>query len=100
MDWLEDMQTNLWIFPRGLDRDGGLGEKGLKWTSKYGSVVASIYEAGTADGMNETGFVANLLFLVESEYPAANNDTRPQISIAAWTQYLLENFCNGGRGRH
>lgn len=25
MDWLEDMQTNLWIFPRGMTRDGGMG---------------------------------------------------------------------------
>ena len=45
MDWLEDMQTNLWIFPRGMKPDGGMGEKGLKWTSKYGSVIASVYEA-------------------------------------------------------
>ena len=64
MDWLEDMQTNLWIFPRGMKHDGGMGEKGFKWTSKYGSVIASVYEAATADGMNERGFVANLLFLV------------------------------------
>ncbi len=92
MDWLEDMQTNLWIFPRGMERDGGMGEKGLKWTSKYGSVIASVYEAGTADGMNEKGLVANLLFLVESEYPSATSDTRPQVSIAAWTQYILDSF--------
>jgi penicillin V acylase-like amidase (Ntn superfamily) len=34
MDWLEDMQTNLWIFPRGMKHDGGMGEKGFKWTSR------------------------------------------------------------------
>lgn len=92
MDWLEDMHTNLWIFPRGMQRDGGMGDKGFKWTSKYGSVIASVYEAGTADGMNEKGLVANLLFLVESEYPSGKNDTHPQMSIAAWTQYLLDSF--------
>ncbi|MCP9915650.1 linear amide C-N hydrolase [Cyanobium sp. ATX 6F1] len=92
MDWLEDMQTNLWIFPRGMKRDGGMGVKGLQWVSHYGSVIASVYEAGTADGMNEKGLVANLLFLVESEYPSAKNDTRPQVSIAAWTQYVLDRF--------
>ncbi|MGL4421856.1 MAG: linear amide C-N hydrolase, partial [Gemmataceae bacterium] len=27
MDWMEDMQTNLWIFPRGMKRDGGLGKE-------------------------------------------------------------------------
>ena len=92
MDWLEDMQTNLWIFPRGMTRDGGMGDQGFRWTSQYGSVIASVYEAGTADGMNEQGLVANLLFLVESEYPSDQGDTRPQISIAAWTQYVLDNF--------
>jgi len=33
-----------------------------------------------------------LLFLVESEYPSATSDTRPQVSIAAWTQYILDSF--------
>ncbi|MEI8186910.1 MAG: linear amide C-N hydrolase [Chlorobiaceae bacterium] len=92
MDWLEDMHTNLWIFPQGIKRDGGMGDKGFKWTSRYGSVIASIYEAGTADGMNEQGLVANLLFLSESKYPDKKGDNRPQISISAWTQYILDNF--------
>ena len=92
MDWLEDMHTNLWIFPQGMKRDGGMGENGYKWTSKYGSVIASVYEAGTADGINEQGFVANLLFLTETKYPEKKGDKRPQISISAWTQYMLDNF--------
>jgi penicillin V acylase-like amidase (Ntn superfamily) len=92
MDWSEDMQTNLWLFPRGMERNGGVGEQGFRWTSRYGSVIASVYEAGTSDGMNERGLVANLLFLVETEYPSAAGDTRPVMSIAAWTQYVLDNF--------
>lgn len=60
MDWVEDMETNLWVFPRGMKRDGGLGKGSLEWTSKYGSVVASVYEGGSADGMNEKGLAANL----------------------------------------
>jgi choloylglycine hydrolase len=28
----------------------------------FGSVVTSIYEGGTADGVNEKGLVANLLY--------------------------------------
>ncbi|MEI7685439.1 MAG: linear amide C-N hydrolase [Planctomycetota bacterium] len=91
MDWVEDMQTNLWIFPRGMKRDGGLGKGSLEWTSKYGSVVASVYEGGSADGMNEKGLVANLLYLAESEY-AATDDKRPGVCITAWAQYLLDNF--------
>jgi penicillin V acylase-like amidase (Ntn superfamily) len=90
MDWMEDMQTNLWVFPRGMKRDGGLGKGSLEWASKYGSVIASVYEGGTADGMNEKGFVANMQYLGESEYPAM--DQRPTICISAWAQYLLDNF--------
>ena len=91
MDWVEDMHTNLWVFPRGMKRDGGLGKGSLQWTSKHGSVVASVYEGGTADGMNEKGFVANLLYLAESEYSVAD-DQRPGVCITAWAQYLLDNF--------
>lgn len=91
MDWVEDMQTNLWVFPRGMNRDGGLGKGSLEWTSKYGSIVASVYEGGTADGMNEKGFVANILYLAESEYPAAD-DKRLGVCISAWAQYMLDNF--------
>jgi choloylglycine hydrolase len=75
-----------------MQRDGGLGPGSLEWTSKHGSVVASLYEGGTADGMNERGLVANLLYLAESEYPAAAGDKRPTMVISAWAQYVLDNF--------
>jgi penicillin V acylase-like amidase (Ntn superfamily) len=91
MDWMEDMASNLWIFPEGLKRDGAAGSKSIQWTSKFGSVVVSGYEAGSADGLNEKGLVANLLYLSEADYgqPVAN---RPFLSIAAWPQYVLDNF--------
>jgi choloylglycine hydrolase len=93
MDWKEDLASNLWIFPRGMARDGALGESSFRWTSRYGSVVTSIYEGGTADGINERGLVANLLYLAESEYPPPN-DPRPGIVITAWTQYVLDRFAS------
>ena len=92
MDWLEDMHTNLWVFPRGLPRDAGLNGKGETWTSKFGSVIASAYDGGTVDGMNEKGLVANLLFLASTTYPSAENDARPVMPVSAWTQYALDNF--------
>ncbi len=91
MDWQEDMHTNLWIFPRGMARDGGLDQGALTWTSLYGSVVASVYEGASADGMNEKGLVANILYLAESEYPPAS-DPRPAVTVCAWTQYVLDRF--------
>lgn len=90
MDWAEDTQSNLWIFPRGLKRDGGTGAGAFTWTSKYGSVITSIYEGATADGMNEKGLVANLLYLAESEYPPAQDHSKPTVAISAWAQFVLD----------
>jgi choloylglycine hydrolase len=95
MDWAADTLSNLWVFPRGMARDGGAhgaGEKSLTWTSKYGSVTTSVYDGGTGDGMNEKGLVANLLYLADSKYPDAANDPRPTLVIFAWAQYVLDNF--------
>lgn len=90
MDWKEDMHSNLWAFPQGLKRDGAAGPKSIQWTSKYGSLITSGYEAGTTDGMNEKGLVANVLYLAESDYGPVND--KPTLSIAAWGQYALDNF--------
>jgi len=93
MDWMSDLGSNLWAFPRGMQRDGAAGPTSIRWTSKYGSVVASAFEAVTADGMNEKGLVANLLYLAESEYVQPSpGDRRLPMSISAWTQYILDNF--------
>lgn len=95
MDWVSDLGSNLWEFPRSMKRDGAAGPTSFTWTSKYGSVVASAFEAATADGMNEKGLVANLLYLTESQYPApAAADKRPLICISAWAQYVLDQFAS------
>jgi len=91
MDWKTDVGTNLWVFPRGMTRNGEAGPNSVKWTSKYGSVIASGYDISTTDGMNEAGLVANVLWLVESSYPEYDAKT-PGLSIAAWAQYVLDNF--------
>jgi choloylglycine hydrolase len=91
MDWAEDTLTDLWVFPRGMARDAGLSKGSLTWTSKHGSVVASIYDGGSADGMNEKGLVANMLYLAESRY-TPEGDTRPALIISSWAQYMLDNF--------
>ena len=55
MDWKEDTRSNLWIFPRGMQRNGEIGKNPLEWTSKYGSVITSAYDICSTDGMNEKG---------------------------------------------
>jgi choloylglycine hydrolase len=91
MDWYEDMRTNLWAFPRGVVRSGLAGDNSIAWTSKYGSVAAGVYDIGTADGINEKGLVANLLWLTESDYGKRDPHT-PGLSLSLWVQYTLDNF--------
>jgi choloylglycine hydrolase len=91
LDWVEEPGTNLYVFPRGMNRDGASGSGSVTWTSKYGSVVSTLYEVATVDGMNEKGLVANVLYLVESDY-GQSDGKKPTISIAAWAQYVLDNF--------
>ncbi|OCL86328.1 Choloylglycine hydrolase [Aliarcobacter thereius] len=92
MDWKSDVGTNLWIFPNNIKRDGKAGIKSIKWTSKYGSVVATGYDISTTDGVNEKGLMANLLWLVESEYPKVEKSNKATLSISLWAQYILDNF--------
>ncbi|WP_226953003.1 linear amide C-N hydrolase [Mesopusillimonas faecipullorum] len=90
MDWRLDVETNLWVFPRGMKRNGEAGENSLQWTAKYGSVVATGYDISTTDGLNEAGLSASVLWLVESSYPEPSD--KPGLTIAAWAQYVLDNF--------
>ena len=91
MDWKEDPQSNIYFFPRGMERRGGITDNSVKWTSSYGSVVTAGYDIGICDGINERGLAANLLFLAESDYHRPG-DKRPVMGLAIWTQYVLDNF--------
>ncbi len=90
MDWKEDPQSDMWIFPRGMQRTGAVGTTPLKWSSKYGSVITSAYDICTTDGMNERGLSVNLLWLSESKYPKWDG-RQDALSISVWAQYILDN---------
>ncbi len=91
MDWKYEIGTNLWVMPRGVARTGLAGPSSVAWTSKYGSVIASGYDVCSADGLNEAGLAANLLWLAESRYPTSAPAGRG-LSLALWVQYVLDNF--------
>lgn len=93
MDFSIEIPANQWIFPRGIKRNGAVGKNSIEWVSKYGSIGVSTWDIAIADGMNEMGLVANLLWLVESEYPAFDKegDTKG-MAISLWAQYVLDNF--------
>lgn len=93
MDWKDEIDANIWIFPKGMKRDGNVGKNSINWTSKYGSVITSAWDIATTDGMNEKGLVANVLWLAESQYPKYNpQGSAKGVTISAWAQYLLDNF--------
>lgn len=93
MDWKTEIDANLWVFPKGIQRSGEVGPLSVKWTSKYGSLVTSAWDIATADGINEKGLVANVLWLAESEYPKYTMSGKKQgLSISLWAQYVLDNF--------
>jgi len=95
MDFSLEIPANQWIFPRGIERNGEVGKNSIKWTSKYGSLAVSSWDISTTDGMNEKGLVANMLWLVESEYPEFNKEgNKKGMAISLWAQYVLDNFAN------
>lgn len=93
MDFTLEIPANHWIFPRGMKRNGEVGKNSIEWTSKYGSLAVSAWDISVVDGMNEKGLVANMLWLVESEYPAFDKQgTKKGLAISLWAQYALDNF--------
>jgi len=90
MDFQKDLMTNLWMQPRGINRNDGVNGD-LTWTSRYGSVVATAFDLISVDGMNEAGLAGHILWLAESDYGAPDS-SRTQLSQAVWLQYFLDNF--------
>jgi penicillin V acylase-like amidase (Ntn superfamily) len=75
MDWATTTDPVFTVLPRGLQHDGGrvgpttlISDNPLKWTSKYGSIVTTIYGIGTADGVNERGLAAHMLYFPPADY--------------------------------
>ncbi len=97
MDWPESTEPVLTILPRGMERDGGRighevidGENPARWTSRYGSVVTTVYGIGTADGMNEKGLGAHMLYLTATDF-GERDTAMAGVHAGLWAQYLLDN---------
>ncbi|MDT5173829.1 MAG: hypothetical protein QOG37_1080 [Mycobacterium sp.] len=59
---------------RGRDRDGGslagatvVAENPKRWTSRYGSLITTVYGIGTVDGLNERGLGVHALYLKSTD---------------------------------
>jgi penicillin V acylase-like amidase (Ntn superfamily) len=91
MDWFEDMKSNIYILPRGMKRDGLASKNALTWTSKYGSIAVTGYEAGTVDGLNEKGLAVHALYLPETS-AGPRDEKLPGLCASLWVQYYLDQF--------
>lgn len=97
MDWPESTEPVLTVFPRGMERDGGLvgpesvvSQNPARWTSGYGSLVTTVYGIGTADGVNEKGLAIHMLYLTATDY-GPRDITKPGVHAGLWGQYFLDN---------
>ena len=53
LDWKTPIPTNLYVYPRGIKKQGNTLAGSVEWTSKYGAVYAVAYDGGVTEGMNE-----------------------------------------------
>ncbi len=96
MDWPESTEPVLAVLPRGMQRDGGrLGsdvivkDNPARWTSKYGSLVTTVYGMGTVDGFNERGLGGHLLYLTATDF-GARDPAKPGLQAGLWLQFVLD----------
>jgi choloylglycine hydrolase len=97
MDFPVSTEPVLTVLPRGIEHDGGVfaGERieannPAIWKSKYGSIVTSVYGAGTADGMNEKGVGMHILYFIPADF-GERDLSRGGLQAALWGQYVLDN---------
>ncbi|MBB3139388.1 linear amide C-N hydrolase [Halomonas organivorans] len=97
MDWPESTDPVLTVMPRGVERNGGLTgdvvtveENPATWTSKYASMVTTIYGIGSADGFNERGLAGHMLYLNATDF-GSRDPSKPGVQAGLWLQYVLDN---------
>jgi choloylglycine hydrolase len=97
MDWPTTTDPIITVFPRGMKRDRGrigphvaVADNPANWTSKYGSLVTTVYGVGTADGFNEKAFAVHMLYLTATDF-GPRDETKLGVRAGLWGQYLLDN---------
>ena len=94
LDWKTPIPTNLYVYPRGIEKQGMPDGNTYHWRSRYGSVVAVSYDGGVTEGMNECGLVMNALFCKGSVYRTSSDGRLPAMSLALMVSYFLDNFAS------
>ena len=96
MDWPESTEPLIVAFSAGRERNGGLlaghpviAENALHWTSRYASLVTTVYGIGAIDGLNERGLAAHGLYLQATDV-GQRDPSKPGLHMGLWVQYLLD----------
>jgi choloylglycine hydrolase len=89
MDWFEDTESNIWILPRGMERDGATPANPLRWSSRFGSLVVTVYDNTVVDGVNEAGLAGHVLYLPETT-TAPRDASKPGLSLGQWLAWYLD----------
>lgn len=90
LDWKNPIPTNLYVYPRGMAKEGHSLPGAVKWTSKYGAVYAVGYDGGVTEGMNEKGLVINGLFCKGTVYSNDSTSKLPPMSLAMFPAWILD----------
>ena len=79
----------IFLNKRGVSKMSSEEDNPAKWISKHGSVTFNQYGwESPSGGMNEEGLVIELMWLDDTQYPAA--DERPAIDVLEWIQFNLD----------
>ena len=90
LDWKTPIPTNLYVYPRGMAKQGNNTPDAVRWTSRYGAVYAVGYDGGVTEGMNEKGLVVNGLFCKGTVYVNDSTINRPAMSLAMFVAWILD----------
>ena len=90
LDWKTPIPTNIYVYPRGMDKQSSDAPGAIRWKSKYGAVYAVGYDGGITEGMNEKGLCINGLFCKGTVYENEDTRHRPPMSMAMFVGWLLD----------
>lgn len=90
LDWKTPIPTNIYVYPRGVEKVSSNLPNAIRWTSRYGAVYAVGYDGGITEGMNEKGLCINGLFCKGTVYGNEETQNRPPVSMAMFVGWLLD----------
>lgn len=90
LDWRTPIPTNIYVYPKGMAKQGNTTANAVRWTSRYGAVYAVSYDGGITEGMNEKGLCVSGLFCRGAVYENGDTKGRPDMSLAVFIGWLLD----------